>query len=161
MPPVWSKYPVGGPHGGCGSGRGGSSGGSGAADDRGKLCMLPAVLQGMFGGIGLFARSLEARLGGMNDNAVAGLYAEHVTAADADEPFTPQNHPTAGRPTTPKREFYAVVGADGVDTTAWTLRLEAEPTCDADARVPGRVLKSVACFIGCEQARRARLTHLS
>ena len=36
--------------------------------------MLPAVLQGMFGGIDLFARSLEARLGGMNDNAVAGLY---------------------------------------------------------------------------------------
>ena len=92
MPPVWSKYPVGGPHGG------GGSGGSGAADDRGKLCMLPAVLQGMFGGIGLFARSLEARLGSMNDNPVAGVYAEHVMAADADEPFTPQNHPTAGRP---------------------------------------------------------------
>ena len=157
MPPVWSKYPVGGPHGGGGSG--GGSGGSGAADDRGKLCMLPDVLQGMFGGIGLFARSLEARLGNMNDNAVAGLYAEHVMAADADEPFTPQNHPTAGRPTTPKHEFYAVVGADGVDTTAWTLRLEAEPTCDADARVPGRVLKSIACFMDCEQARRAGLTH--
>ena len=80
----------------------------------------------MFGGIGLFARSLEARLGSMNDNAVAGLYAEHAMAADADEPFTPQNHPTAGRPTTPKHEFYAVVGADGVDTTAWTLRPKAE-----------------------------------
>ena len=121
--------------------------------------MLPAVLQGMFGGIGLFARSLEARLGSMNNSAVAGLYAEHVMAADADEPFTPQNHPTAGRPTTPKREFYAVVGADGVDTTAWTLKLDAEPTCDAHARVPGRVLESIACFIGCEQARRAWLTH--
>ena len=160
MPPVWSKYPVGGPHGG------GDSGGSGAADDRGsaaddrsKLCMLPAVLQGMFGGIGLFARSLEARLGSMNNNAVAGLYAEHVMAADADEPFMPQNHPTAGRPTTPKDEFYAVVGADGVDTTAWTLRPKAEPTCDPDARVPGRVLKSIACFVDCEQARRADLTH--
>ena len=162
MPPVWSKYPVGGPHGvgGSGGGSGGArSGGSGAADDRGKLCMLPAVLQGMFGGIGLFARSLEARLGGMNDNAVAGLYAEHVMASDADEPFTPQNHPTAGRPTTPKHEFYAVVGADGVDTTAWTLRLQAEPTCDADARVPERVLKSIACFVDCKQARQARLTH--
>ena len=38
----------------------------------------------------------------MNDNPVAGVYAEHVMAADADEPFTPQNHPTAGRPT-PRR----------------------------------------------------------
>ena len=156
MPPVWSKYPVGGPHGGGGSGGGGSGAGSG---DRGKLCMLPDVLQGVYCDFRLFARSLEARLGSMNNNAVAGLYAEHVMAADADEPFTPQNHPTAGRPTTPKHEFYAVVGADGVDTTAWTLRPKAEPTCDPDARVPGRVLKSVACFVDCEQARRADLTH--
>ena len=99
MPPVWSKYPVGGPHGGGDSGGSGAADDRGsAADDRGKLCMLPAVLQGMFGGIGLFARSLEARLGSMNNNAVAGLpgHAEHVMAADADEPFTPQNHPTAG-----------------------------------------------------------------
>ena len=100
MPPVWSKYPVGGPHGG------GGSGGSGAGiGDRGKLCMLPDVLQGVFGDFRLFARSLEARLGGMNNNAdVAGVYAEHVMTVDADEPFTPQNHPTAGRPTTPKHE---------------------------------------------------------
>ena len=152
MPPVWSKYPVGGPYGGGGSGGGAGSG------DRGKLCMLPDVLQGVFGDFHLFARSLEARLGSMNNNAVAGLYAEHVMAADADEPFTPQNHPTAGRPTTPKREFYAVVGADGVDTKTWTLRPKTEPTCDADARVPERVLKSIAYFMHCEQARRARLT---
>ena len=136
-----------------------ASSGTDAREARGKWGMLPDVLQGVFGGIGLFARSLEARLGGMNDNAVAGLYAEHVMAASADTPFTPQNHPTAGRPTTPKHEFRAVVGENGVDTTTWTLRPEAEPTCDADARVPGRVLKSIACFMKCEQARRAGLTH--
>ena len=54
------------------------------------MCTHPAVLQGMFkfGGIELFGRSLEERLGGMSDNAVAGLYAEHEMAADSDTEFT-------------------------------------------------------------------------
>ena len=112
------------------------------------MCMHPEVLKGRFGGIELFARSLEERLGGMSDNAVAGLFAEHCMAADSDVPFTAAaNHPTAGRPTTPKDEFFAVVGKHGVDAQKWTLDPDAQPTCPAGGDVPGRVLRPVARFV--------------
>ena len=120
--------------------------------------MLPAVLQGKFCSISVFGRSLEERLGGMKENAVAGLLAEHCMAADSDVHFTPTNHPTAGRPTTPREEFRAVVGAAGVDTKTWTLRPDAAPTCPAGGDVPGRVLRPLAYFLGCAPAHDARLT---
>jgi hypothetical protein len=128
------------------------------ATDSGKMCMLPAVLQGKFCSISVFGRSLEERLGGMNENAAAGLFAEHCMAADSDVHFTPTNHPTAGRATTPREEFRAVVGAAGVDTKTWTLRPDAAPTCPAGGDVPGRVLRPLAYFLGCAPAHDARLT---
>jgi hypothetical protein len=50
-------------------------------------------------------------------------------AEDSETKFTTTNHPTAGRPTTPKDEFFVVVGAAGVDTNTWTLRPDAAPRC--------------------------------
>jgi len=112
----------------------------------------------MFGCISLLGRSLEECLGGMNDDTVAGLYAEHCMAEDSENKFTTTNHPTAGRPTTPKDEFFAVVGEAGVDTNTWTLRPDAAPKCPAGGDVPGRVLRPIAYFLDCAPAKRARLT---
>ena len=129
------------------------------ATDCGKMCTYAAVLQGMFklGGIELFGRSLEEHLGGMSNDAVAGLYAEHEMAADSDSEFTAPNHPAAGT-TTPRQEFRVVVGKHAVDTEKWSLNPTAEPTCGADARVPGRVVRPIAHYMRCEQVRRATLT---
>jgi len=155
----------------------------------------------------------------MNDDAVAGLYAEHCMAAESDNEFT-TNHPafhqgqmsefepnaqvelhslqaslkngktgrlvsydtevgrwmvemkngdlhklkptnlrlTAGRPTTPRNQLHAVVGAAGVDTKSWTLRPNAAPKCLAGGDVPGRVLRPIAYFLDCAPAKHARLT---
>ena len=190
-----------------------------AATDGGKMCMQPTVPQASFGCIGLLGRSLEECLGGMNDDAVAGLYAEHCMAPDSDDEFTTK-HPafhqgqmsefqpnaqvelhslqaslkngkkgrlvsydtqagrwmvemkdgdlhklkpanlrlTAGRPTTPRDEFHAVVGAAGVDTKTWTLRPDAAPKCPAGGDVPGRVLRPIAHFLGCAPAKHAKLS---
>jgi len=38
---------------------------------QGKMSMHPAMLQGKFGSIQLFGRSLEERLGGMSDDPVS------------------------------------------------------------------------------------------
>ena len=129
------------------------------ATDCGKMCAHATVLQGMFkfGGIELFGRSLEEHLGAMSNDAVAGLYAEHEMAADSDTEFTAPNHPAAGT-TTPRQEFRVVVGKHGVDTEKWSLNPTAEPTCGADARVPGRVVRPIAHYMRCEQVRRATLT---
>ena len=129
------------------------------ATDCGKMCAHATVLQGMFkfGGIELFGRSLEEHLGGMSNDAVAGLYAEHEMAADSDTEFTAPNHPAAGT-TTPRQEFRVVVGKHAVDTEKWSLNPTAEPTCGADARVPGRVVRPIAHYMRCEQVRRATLT---
>ena len=191
-----------------------------AATDGGKMCMQPTVLQeAKFGCISLLGRSLDECLGGISDNAVAGLYAEHCMAPDSDDEFT-TNHPafhqgqmsefqpnaqvelhslqaslkngkkgrlvsydteagrwmvemkdgdlhklkpanlrlTAGRPTTPRDEFHAVVGAAGVDTKTWTLRPDAAPKCPAGGDVPGRVLRPIAHFLGCAPAKHAKLS---
>jgi len=132
-----------------------------AATDGGKMCMQPTVPQATFGCIGLLGRSLEECLGGMNDDAVAGLYAEHCMAPDSDDEFT-TNHPAFHqgqiRPTTPRDEFYAVVGAAGVDTKTWTLRPDAAPKCPAGGDVPGRVLRPIAHFLGCAPAKHAKLS---
>jgi hypothetical protein len=129
------------------------------ATDCGKMCAHATVLQGMFkfGGIELFGRSLEEHLGAMSNDAVAGLYAEHEMAADSDTEFTAPNHPAAGT-TTPRQEFRVVVGKHAVDTEKWSLNPTAEPTCGADARVPGRVVRPIAHYMRCEQVRRATLT---
>jgi hypothetical protein len=50
---------------------------------QGKMSMQPAVLQGKFGTIQLFGRSLEERLGGMSDDPVSGLFSEHCLASDS------------------------------------------------------------------------------
>jgi hypothetical protein len=132
-----------------------------AATDGGKMCMQPTVPQATFGCIGLLGRSLEECLGGMNDDAVAGLYAEHCMAPDSDDEFT-TNHPAFHqgqiRPTTPRDEFYAVVGAAGVDTNTWTIRPDAAPKCPAGGDVPGRVLRPIAHFLGCAPAKHAKLS---
>ena len=191
-----------------------------AATDGGKMCMQPTVLQeAKFGCISLLGRSLDECLGGISDNAVAGLYAEHCMAPDSDDEFTTK-HPafhqgqmsefqpnaqvelhslqaslkngkkgrlvsydteagrwmvemkdgdlhklkpanlrlTAGRPTTPRDEFHAVVGAAGVDTKTWTLRPDAAPKCPAGGDVPGRVLRPIADFLGCAPAKHAKLS---
>ena len=65
---------------------------------------------------------------------------------------------TAGRPTTPRDEFHAVVGAAGVDTKTWTLRPDAAPKCPAGGDVPGRVLRPIAYFLGCAPAKHAKLS---
>jgi hypothetical protein len=184
--------------------------------------MQPTVLQeARFGCISLLGRSLDECLGGISDNAVTGLYAEHCMAPDSDDEFS-TNHPafhqgqmsefepnaqvelhslqaslkngkkgrlvsydteagrwmvemkegdllklkpsnlrlTAGRPTTPRDEFHAVVGEEGVDTDSWTLRPDAAPKCPAGGDVPGRVLRPIAYFLGCAPAKHAKLTRV-
>jgi len=131
-----------------------------AANDHGKMSMHHAVRQGQYGRIELFGRSLEERLGGMSDDAIRGLFAEHCVASDCDDVFTVPNHPELP-PTTPKLEFAVVVGEDGVDTNTWTIKPMAEggqPVCSAGAKVPGRELRPVAYYEACEQAQRAKLT---
>ena len=131
-----------------------------AANDHGKMSMHHAVLQGRYGSIEMFGRSLEERLGGMSDDAIRGLFAEHCVASDCDDVFTAPNHPELP-PTTPKLEFAVIVGEDGVDTNTWTIKPMAEggqPTCAAGAKVPGRELRPVAYYEACEQAQRAKLT---
>ena len=46
--------------------------------------------------------------------------------------------------------FRLVVGKHGVDTEKWSLNPTAEPTCGADARVPGRVVRPIAHYMRCE-----------
>jgi hypothetical protein len=89
---------------------------------------------GQFGSISVFGRSLEGRLGGMSDDAVADLFRSTATvASDSDVEFTPTNHPTAGRPMTPRDELTAVVG------TACHRNVDAQPGSGSDlSRLRGR-----------------------
>ena len=108
-----------------------------------KLCLDPnsLVRKGKLGGMALFDSTLEQHIGSMDGIPLRGMLTEHCHSPDSHKKFNPAN--AIALWSTPEKEFYFVVGEDGVDQRNWKLVPGAQPTVYEGALVEGRVVKSV------------------
>ena len=122
-----------------------------------KVCMDVSGLirKGKFGGIGLFDSMLEEQVGYMDATALRGMYAEHCMGAASLAPFSPPNNPSLI--CTPEREFWYVVGKDGIDITKWEIKPGALPAEYDGCMVEGRNATPLSELLKADEAERAKL----
>ncbi len=146
----------------CGRLGGGAPGSEATANEvaqrHAKLCMDVSGLirKGKFGGIDVFDSMLEEQVGYMDATALRGMYAEHcLHAACSTGPFSPPNNP--GLECTPEREFYYVVGEDGIDIAKWEVKPGARPAKYDGCMVEGRNATPLSELLQADEAKRAKL----
>jgi hypothetical protein len=146
----------------CGRLGGGAPGSDATANEvsqrHAKLCLDVSGLirKGKFGGIDLFDSMLEEQVGYMDATALRGLYAEHcMDTASSTTPFSPPNNP--GLKCTPEREFFYVVGKDGIDIAKWEVKPGARPATYDGCMVEGRNTTSLSELLEADEAKRAKL----
>jgi DNA segregation ATPase FtsK/SpoIIIE-like protein len=122
-----------------------------------KICMDVSGLirKGKFGGIDLFDSMLEEQVGYMDATALRGMYAEHCMGAASLAPFSPPNNPSLI--CTPEREFWYVVGKDGIDIAKWEVKSGARPAKYDGCMVEGRNDTPLSELLEADEAKRAKL----
>ena len=122
-----------------------------------KLCLDVSGLirKGKFGGIALFDSTLEEQVGYMDATALRGMYAEHCMGAASLAPFSPPNNPSLI--CTPEREFWYVVGKDGIDIAKWEVKSGARPAKYDGCMVEGRNATPLSELLEADEAKRAKL----
>ena len=120
-----------------------------------KMALSGLLRTAQFGDVNLFDRILEEHIGGMDDNPMRGMYAEHCVAEGSLKVFSPPNNPSLQ--CTPAGELAFVVGEDGIDTDTWKLKADTSPTCGVGSMVEGRNATPLSVLFTAEQALRAGL----
>ena len=122
-----------------------------------KICLDPSavVRKGKFGGMLLFDSLLTSQVGFMDAIPLRGMYSEHVLSHDSHDPFSPDKDKTLV--CTPEREFFFVVGVDGIDLETWQHKPGAQPTHYPACLVGGRNDKAIAEMMQAREFTRAGL----
>lgn len=115
-------------------------------------------VRGKFAADDLFAAGIDGIVGPLDVQNIRAMYNEHCLNAEASKQFTACN---AGHEikTTPEREWFFVVGRDGLDKSSWTFDVErAEPVVEEGMMVEGRNAKKLAALLQSPEAKRSEVT---
>jgi hypothetical protein len=91
----------------------------------------------------------------MDAAAMRSIYAEHVLHEGANASFSPPNNPNLV--CSPEREFFFVVGEDGIDITKWEVKPGARPANYDGCMVEGRNATPLSELLEADEAKRAGL----
>ena len=115
-------------------------------------------VRGKFAADELFAAGIDGIVGPLDVQYIRAMYNEHCLNAEASKQFTAWN---AGHEikTTPEREWFFVVGRDGLDKSSWTFDVErAEPVVEEGMMVEGRNAKKLAALLQSPEVKRSDVT---